>query len=170
MLEQFAIVHTSWGAFGMVVRGRRLVATFLPQTEGDLRKTIRSRCPDAIENADVLRGFQGQVLRYFEGARVRFDVEVDLEALPAFRRRVLQACRGIPHGRTASYGDLARAVGKPGAARAVGGAMASNPLPLVIPCHRVLRSDDSIGGFSSPSGIREKARMLSLEGVLPAAP
>ena len=163
----YSMFTTVWGVFGYVADGKRLVATFLPASEAAIRRAIRRQYPDAVEARDSLPAFREQVVQYFAGAPTRFSVEVDLSGMPPFRRRVLQACRRIGCGKTASYADLARAVGKPGAARAVGGAMARNPLPLVIPCHRVLRTDGSIGGFSGPEGVAQKKRMLVLEGVIP---
>lgn len=165
----FTIFETSQGKFGFVARGRRLVATFPPRPESRIRRAILERWPEAVEVHDALARFRKQVIDYFKGKPTRFDVELDLSGLPPFREAVLQACRRIPHGKTASYGDLARAAGKPGAARAVGGAMANNPLPLVVPCHRVVRSDGSIGGFSSSEGIKEKKRLLRLENAWPIA-
>ena len=99
------------------------------------------------------------------GQSVGFDCDLDLNGVTDFRRRVLEVCAKIPRGQTASYADLARAAGNARAVRAVGSAMANNPLPLLVPCHRVIRSDGSLGGFSSPDGLRLKQRMLSLEGA-----
>lgn len=162
---QYSLVDTAWGAFGLVARGRRLVATYLPDRKPAILKRIRSTFPEATESSELLLAFCEQVVRYFEGERSRFNVAVDLAAYPSFRRAVLEACRRIPYGRTATYGELACAAGRPGAARAVGSTMANNPLPLVVPCHRVVRSDGSIGGFSSPEGVRQKQQMLLLEDV-----
>lgn len=162
---EFSIINTTWGAFGMVARAGRLVATFLPMPEANLRKLIGEQFPEAQEAKRLLPDFRKQVTDYFDGKRVRFSVPVDLADVPPFRAEVLKACRKIPYGATASYGDLAGAAGNPSAVRAAGGAMAHNPLPLVIPCHRVLRSDGSIGGFSSTEGVRQKRRLLALEGA-----
>ena len=162
---QFALIKTSWGAFGMVARKNRLVATYLPMPKEKLRELIAKQYPQAIETKNILPEFSRQVLDYFSGKRVRFSVPIDLNHMPPFRAEVLRQCKKIPYGKTASYGDLAGAAGSPAACRAVGGAMAHNPLPLVVPCHRVLRSDGSIGGFSSPDGIRQKRRLLGLEGA-----
>jgi methylated-DNA-[protein]-cysteine S-methyltransferase len=119
-----------------------------------------------VESVDLLLRFQRQVIEYFTGKPTRFTVRVDFSGVPAFRQAVLEACRRIPYGQTASYADLARAAGSPGAARAAGTTMANNPLPLVIPCHRVLRADGSIGGFSTPQGVKQKKRLLRLENAL----
>jgi O-6-methylguanine DNA methyltransferase len=90
----------------------------------------------------------------------------DLRAVSGdFRRRVLAACGAIPSGEVRTYGELAAECGRPGAARAVGSAMARNPVPMLIPCHRVVRGDGSIGAYSA-GGSEQKARMLEIEGVV----
>lgn len=162
---EYAIVKTGWGPFGLVVRTGKLVATFFSRGETSIRRTVAKQFPDATEAEDLLPRFQEQVVAYFAGKPTRFAVNVDLADQTPFRQAVLEACRRIPYGKTASYADLARAAGNPGAARAVGGTMAINPIPLVIPCHRVVRSDGTAGGFSSPRGVVEKQRLLALEGV-----
>jgi methylated-DNA-[protein]-cysteine S-methyltransferase len=91
------------------------------------------------------------------------DVEVDLSGRTPFQVCVLQACRRIPPGQTRSYAQLAAQVGSPLAARAVGSVMARNQVPLIVPCHRVVGSDQSLGGFSSRSGLQMKRRLLALE-------
>jgi len=108
-------------------------------------------------------GFERALGRYFEGEVERFDFPVDLSRLTEFEREVLEAARGIGYGEVRSYSWLARKVGRPKAARAVGRALAKNPLALVIPCHRVVRSDGSIGGFSMAGGVEAKRRLLDLE-------
>ncbi len=165
----YTIFATDWGTFGFVASRGRVVATMLPQDEDELRFNLGQDWPDATEDPTALPHFRKQVIDYFWGRRIAFDAAIDLSDLPPFRAEVLEACRAIPHGATASYGDLARAVGRPGAARAVGSAMGSNPLPLIIPCHRVIRSDGSFGGFSSPRGIQQKKQMLALEAAASAA-
>ena len=160
----FRLVDTRWGFFGVVFAADgRMVATFLPQPEKALRRIIAARFPSAQERASGATEFCRQVRAYFSGQRVAFRVKLALDDFGQFRRSVLEACRRIPYGATASYADLARAAGSPAAARAVGGTMANNPLPLIIPCHRVLHSDGSLGGFSSPEGCTQKIRLLKLE-------
>jgi methylated-DNA-[protein]-cysteine S-methyltransferase len=165
MVPSYRLMPTAWGTFGVVCDASgRLVATFLPQARETIRRMILQRYPSAMESRLLAEAFGRRVFAYFKGEKVDLTgVDVTLGAVGDFRRRVLEACRRIRHGATATYADLARACGSPGAARAVGGAMASNPLPLVIPCHRILRSDGSIGGFSSPEGPSQKERMLRLE-------
>jgi methylated-DNA-[protein]-cysteine S-methyltransferase len=104
--------------------------------------------------------------RYAAGEDVSFaDVAVDLSHLTEFQQRVVRQCRKIARGRTRTYGELAAAAGNPGAARAVGSVMAKNRLPIIVPCHRVVGSAGSLGGFSAPSGVGMKKRMLTLEGA-----
>jgi methylated-DNA-[protein]-cysteine S-methyltransferase len=93
------------------------------------------------------------------------DVELDLSHLRPFARRVVQRCRTIPPGKTMTYGQLAAACGSPRAARAVGSVMRTNRYPLVVPCHRVVGSGGSLGGFSAPNGIATKRQLLAAEGA-----
>ncbi|MDQ7850993.1 MAG: type II toxin-antitoxin system prevent-host-death family antitoxin [Armatimonadota bacterium] len=93
---------------------------------------------------------------------------LDLSLVPPFERAVLQALRRIPPGQVRTYGQIARALGRPSAARAVGTACARNPLPLLIPCHRVVRSDGKLGGYSMRGGAALKRQLLEAEGALPA--
>jgi methylated-DNA-[protein]-cysteine S-methyltransferase len=108
----------------------------------------------------------GGIVALLEGERPDLrDVALDERPLDDFRRRVYAATRAIGPGQTATYGEIARAIGAPGAARAVGAALGQNPYPIVVPCHRVLAADGSLHGFSAPGGIRTKRRMLEIEGA-----
>ena len=93
------------------------------------------------------------------------SVVLDERALDEFQRRVYAATREIGPGETASYGEIARAIGAPQEARAVGAALARNPFPVVVPCHRVLSASGALHGFSAPGGLRTKRRMLEIEGA-----
>jgi len=160
----YDVFDTSWGAFGYVAAGTTLVRSYLPDVPSPtLEGRIRDAYPGIPRVPDLLPRFEIAVRAYFDGRRVAFRTPLDLSAVTPFRRHVLLQCRRIPYGRTASYADLACAVGRAGAGRAVGGAMAANPLPLVVPCHRVIRADGSLGGFSSTLGIDQKRRMLEIE-------
>jgi methylated-DNA-[protein]-cysteine S-methyltransferase len=98
-------------------------------------------------------------------------IALDLDVVPAFHREVYLAARQIPSGQTVSYGVLARQLGKPGAARAIGQAMGRNPFPIVVPCHRVLAANHATGGFSAHGGVITKAKLLAAEGfTLPTQP
>ncbi|MER7715928.1 methylated-DNA--[protein]-cysteine S-methyltransferase [Streptomyces flaveolus] len=107
-----------------------------------------------------------QVEAYFAGELHDFDLPLDWSLISGFNRQVLrELASGVPYGSVVGYGDLAGRAGRPGAAQAVGTAMGANPLPVVVPCHRVVESDGGIGGFGG--GVDTKRRLLALEGVLP---
>ncbi len=129
-------------AVAAVAKGRAMVAN--------------QDCPDP--------GLVDRLREYANGGEDDFtDVEVDTSHLTHFGRRVVKACRAIPYGETSSYGALSKQAGSPKAARAVGQCMASNRVPLIIPCHRVVAADGRLGGFSAPGGILVKRRLLDLE-------
>ncbi len=107
-----------------------------------------------------------QLSKYLQGKPVRFvPIKLMCNRWTPFRRRVIEACRRIPHGQTLTYGQLAQQVGNPGAARAVGAVMRWNPWPVVVPCHRVLGAQGQLVGYSSPQGITIKRLLLLLEGI-----
>ena len=91
------------------------------------------------------------------------DIALDDDGVDEFRRRVYAATRAVGPGETVTYGEIARAIGDPGAARAVGAALGSNPFPIIVPCHRVLAANGALHGFSAPGGITTKRRMLEIE-------
>ena len=137
----------------------------LPTAQRSMHSTVNDSDPAA--EAIAARA-ERQIREYLAGRRRRFTVPLDLSGLPPFHRRVLQVARRIPCGRTATYSDLARRAGRPLAARAVGQAMARNPVPLVIPCHRVVASGGGLGGFSG--GLDLKRRLLAIEDARGFAP
>lgn len=102
-----------------------------------------------------------ELMRYFSGELQHFTVPLDLRGLGDFTRRVLLAAREIPYGQLRTYSWIANKIGKPGAARAVGNALGANTLPVFLPCHRIVCSDGSLGGFSS--GVEWKRKLLALE-------
>jgi methylated-DNA-[protein]-cysteine S-methyltransferase len=123
--------------------------------------------PDAQPDGDApapLRDAARQLDEYFAGRRHRFELELDLTGVSPFTRRVLDAAAAIPYGSTTTYEQLARAAGAPGSARATGGVMARNPLVIVIPCHRVLRSDGGLAGYGA-GGPAVKRMLLDLEAA-----
>ncbi|MGH9393744.1 MAG: methylated-DNA--[protein]-cysteine S-methyltransferase [Terriglobales bacterium] len=106
-----------------------------------------------------------QLDQYFAGRRRKFDLELDWSGTTPFRQKVWRALMRVPYGATASYADIARAIRQPLAFRAVGQANRSNPLPIVVPCHRVLGADGSLTGYSGPTRLDLKAQLLALEGA-----
>ncbi len=118
-----------------------------------------------LSGTDVLADARAQLREYLLGARTQFSMPLDLSSLTGFQREVLLAVASVPYGQTRAYGEIAAQIGRPHAARAVGGSNARNPLPLVIPCHRVIAADGSLGGYSGLGGLRTKRRLLALERV-----
>jgi len=119
---------------------------------------------NASEAREHIGRLREQLTRYFVGEAVGFDVPLDLSGGTAFQRAIWRACARIPHGQTRSYAELARMAGRPAAVRAAGNAMHNNPVPIVVPCHRVIRSDGSLGGFGSGASLKKK--LLRLEGAV----
>jgi len=117
--------------------------------------------PRVLATPARLDGAARQLAEYFAGQRRRFDLPLDLRLSGGFRRTVLDHLVQVPYGQTESYAQVARATEHPRAVRAVGSACATNPLPVVVPCHRVLRSDGSLGGYIG--GLAAKSRLLELE-------
>jgi methylated-DNA-[protein]-cysteine S-methyltransferase len=110
----------------------------------------------------MVRLAERELREYFAGRRKKFTVALDLDGTD-FQRAAWEAMRKIPFGKTISYGDQARAIGKPKAFRAVGSANGRNPIPIIVPCHRVLAGDGSLGGYSL--GLAMKRKLLALEGI-----
>lgn len=105
-----------------------------------------------------------QLVEYFEGKREKFDLKFDLDGT-AFQKSVWQQIQKIPFGKTVSYGEIARAIRKPQAARAVGGAVGANPVAIFIACHRVMGSTGKLTGYSGGNGLPTKRKLLDLEGI-----
>jgi methylated-DNA-[protein]-cysteine S-methyltransferase len=115
--------------------------------------------------ADVRDAIEG-IRAVLEGKRCDLrDIRLDERGIDPFRRRVYTATRDVEPGTTATYGQVARAIGEPDAARDVGAALARNPTPVIVPCHRVVAANGALHGFSAPGGIETKRRMLQLEGA-----
>jgi methylated-DNA-[protein]-cysteine S-methyltransferase len=136
---------------------------------GETERAVLRRLPDAMraEPPAEMRAVINDTVRYFDGERIEFfDIPIDPGQQPPFFAQVYALVRKLGWGETTTYGAVARALDAgPEHARAVGQAMATNPIPLIIPCHRVLAAGGKIGGFSAPGGSTSKARMLELEGV-----
>ena len=120
----------------------------------------------AIALPDPVRAAIDSIVALLGGAPVDLGfVALDERGIDTFRREVYAAIRSVPPGSTATYGDIARVIGRPDAARDVGAALASNPFPIVVPCHRVVGANGKLTGFSAPGGLTTKRRMLELEGA-----
>ena len=166
---RYCLFDTALGTVGVAWSERGLTRLQLPEsTRAATERRLRGRSADASAGEPPPRVGQAMraVERYLAGKRVDFSkVDLDLAGVGDFHRQIYEAARGVGWGETVTYGELARRVGSPGAARAVGQAMGRNPIPLIIPCHRVLASGRKIGGFSAFGGAVTKTRLLALEGV-----
>ncbi|HSI53268.1 MAG: methylated-DNA--[protein]-cysteine S-methyltransferase [Ramlibacter sp.] len=160
-----AIGHCAlaWNADG-VVAGAQLPGV----DEAATRRRMRQRYPDAAEGA-VPDGLQAIVERVRNALNGRpdgmLDVALDMADVPQFQQAVYRVARAIPPGRTMTYGEVAAAMGEPGAARAVGQALGHNPFAPIVPCHRVLAARNGGGGFSAEGGVATKLRMLQIENA-----
>lgn len=124
--------------------------------------TLRRRGYRPVADQQAIETAASQLREYFSGRRHIFDLDVDLSGVTPFTRDVLNAAAEVPFGHLVTYRDIARSIGKPNATRAVGNALGRNPIPVIVPCHRIVRSDHSIGGYTG--GLDIKERLLSLEG------
>jgi methylated-DNA-[protein]-cysteine S-methyltransferase len=158
------------GWCGLAYGDRGIVRVVLPQrsrrsVENSLQKDVKGVVLTDRVPADVRR-IARRIAEHLGGKPDALgDVTLDLTNVGGFRQKVYRMLRKVRPGRVVTYGELADAAGNPGAARAVGRAMASNPVPLLVPCHRVLGADGKLTGFSAAGGLALKARILKAEGV-----
>jgi methylated-DNA-[protein]-cysteine S-methyltransferase len=156
------IFETAIGTCAVTWSELGLTEVLLPRT----RSLNGERDVDGNEVPGNVRDAVAAIVALLDGERPDLrDIALDERPLDDFRRRVYAATRAVGPGHTATYGEIARAIGAPGAARAVGAALGQNPYPVVVPCHRVLAADGTLHGFSAPGGIRTKRRMLEIEGA-----
>ena len=163
-----AFFDATIGRLGIAWSDRGVVGLQLPEsTEAATRTRMQRRFPDATEvrpPALIEATIDGiaALLAGEPGADLR-EVELDLRAVSEFDSAVYRVARTIPPGETLTYGEIARRLDQPGAARAVGRALGANPIPIIIPCHRVLAAGDRAGGFSAPGGVTTKLKLLEIE-------
>jgi methylated-DNA-[protein]-cysteine S-methyltransferase len=162
------VFDTAIGPCGVAWRERGLRRLRLP--ESDRGATERRLCAGAVRATEAAPAEIDQLIADIQGYMIGRSIDfayvaVDLTDVDPFEREVYAAARAVPWGQTVSYGELARRIGSPGAARAVGRALGRNPVPIVVPCHRILAKGHRIGGFSAPGGTFTKERLLALEGV-----
>jgi methylated-DNA-[protein]-cysteine S-methyltransferase len=155
--------------FGAVIAGEHgIIQVFLPfsgESEDALTKRIILLYPFAVNESRVKREAAITLRKYFAGERVSFDFAIDRSRFTQFQDEVYGEVSRIPYGSVKSYGEIAALIGRPKAARGVGAAMARNPLPIIIPCHRVVGSSGKLTGYSAAGGIGSKKWLLLLEGV-----
>ena len=162
-----ALFETELGRMGVAWSERGLRAVSFPHArDATTRARLRRSAPGARElepPAEIADAIEG-IASLLAGERVDLAaVELDLEGVGPFDRRVTEATRGIPVGETLTYGEIASRIGAPREAREVGQALGRNRLPIVVPCHRVVAADGGLGGFSAPGGTRTKMRLLAIE-------
>ena len=162
---RYNIFRTRWGWFGLLGSDKGLLRTYLPARGKEaVIKQILTDAPYAKQSKTSFSVLEKRIFAYYEGNAADFqDVSVCLESFSEFQRHILTTLRNITYSQKISYSDLAKAAGNPGAARAIGSVMAKNPLPLIIPCHRVIKADGTPGQFSAPGGTKTKIRMLKQE-------
>jgi len=174
-MQHYAIFETAGGFCGIAWNDVGITRMQLPTRSPEAaERLLRRRAPGAEPGAPApqVAAAVAAVQRYFAGEEMDFShLTLDLGEQDAFFARVYAAARRVGWGHTTTYGALAKELGAgPEAARDVGQAMANNPVPLIIPCHRILAAGGKIGGFSAPGGATAKLRMLEIEGVRLAPP
>ena len=170
----FAIFDTAIGSCGIAWTERGIAGVQIH--DGNERAT-RARllrrfagAQEAVPPAQVQRAIDGIVALLRGEKRDLRDVTIDADDLPQFNRKVYEIARTIPPGSTLTYGEIAERLGDKLLARDVGQALGQNPIPLIIPCHRVLAAGGKTGGFSAPGGVVSKLRLLTIEGAQPNGP
>ncbi len=169
LLEKYSMIqlstfHTPIGWIGVAYSERGIVALRLPRASRDESlASLHREFADAPVIDQPPDEIAREMIEYAKGQRRKFDLKLDWSSLKPFQRAVLETANKIPFGETRTYGWVARQIGKPKASRAVGRALATNPIPIILPCHRVLGSDGSLHGYAG--GLPMKAKLLRLEGV-----
>ncbi|WP_010587046.1 methylated-DNA--[protein]-cysteine S-methyltransferase [Schlesneria paludicola] len=159
-----ATFQTELGWFGLLGIDEQLTSVFIGHPNEKSVVQRATQMASSIEQIDWAPKLRGQLEAYCDGEIIDFShVALQLPATTKFRQQIVAATRRLRYGEVASYGELAKRIGHPGAARAVGTVMSTNQFPIVIPCHRVIAAGGKLGGFSSPSGTNLKERMLDLE-------
>lgn len=136
-----------------------------PDIEGRLEYLAAKLSPRVLEDRTAFDDVRRQLDEYFAGSRRDFEVPLDMSLVRGFTSRVLDATAAIPYGEVSSYGAISAAAGSPKAVRATGNALGANPIPIIVPCHRVLRTGGKLGGYGG--GTERKEFLLGLEGTLP---
>jgi len=163
----YALFPTAIGACGLAWNERGVTRVCFPEkNDGATRTRLTRGAPDAAEASPPppITEAIALITKLLEGGRADLSaIPLDMEGVDPAERTFLEAARGVPAGQTVTYGELAAKVGRPGAAREAGQAMARNRFPIIVPCHRVLAAGGGFGGFSAPGGLESKARLLTIE-------
>ena len=158
-----SIFNTAWGYGAVLATEIGICKIDLPAVSP---VPISGSKADNYQSSPLTKQVADMLSVYFLGQKQEFKaVPVDLSSVTLFRAEILTLIRDIPYGETRSYGQVSLMAGSPGAARAVGGAMASNPIPVIVPCHRIIASDGRLTGFTAPGGLEFKKILLQAEGI-----
>ena len=166
---QFALFDSTIGRCGIVWSERGIAAVRFPE-RGDnaVRNRIARRFPDARQTVppEKIQHAIDDIVALLNGeARDLRNIEIDLRDAPDFNRRVYDVARAIDPGKTLTYGEVAERLGDRNLARDVAQALGQNPVPIIVPCHRVMAAGGKTGGFSAPGGVQTKLKLLSIEGA-----
>ncbi len=161
------IADTVIGDVWLAVGDNGLVAIDFDIDESQFCEHVQQKADVRLERNDLeIKDTLKKVSDYLAGKSKTMDIKTDLRGATPFQRFVLQAAQEVPRGQVATYAEIARKIGKPKASRAVGQALRRNPIPIVIPCHRVVASDGTLGGYGGKMGSQRKITLLRLEGVI----
>ncbi len=172
--RHFALFDTAIGACAIVWSARGIAGVQLPEANAQATRARVTRsfagAQEAVPPADVQRAVDG-IIALLRGEHHDFNnVKLDFGDLPAFNLKVYDIARTVPAGQTITYGEIAERLGDKLLARDVGQALGQNPIPLIMPCHRVLAAGGKTGGFSASGGVVTKLRLLTIEGAQPGGP
>lgn len=166
-MPAYALFDTALGPCGLVWGEAGITNAVLPEADLEAtRQRLLRRTPDAVETEpppEVAEAIAAIRELFATGQRDLADLKLDLSAVSDFQRQVYAIARAIPPGETLTYGDIARRLGGLQYAREVGQAMGRNPIPIIVPCHRVMAANGGTGGFSAPGGVDTKLKMLTIE-------
>ena len=154
-----------FGELGVTVTPQGLIAVHWARPDPPGSGPAETPGADTHPLGSVAAQWLVHLREYLSGKRRAFPLPIAWASLPPFQRAVLRATFALPYGQMRTYGEIAAAIGRPKAARAVGRALATNPMPIVIPCHRVVGHDGRLHGYGGPGGLETKAWLLRLEGV-----
>ncbi len=167
MEPHFCLFETAIGTCALAWQGERIIAAQLPERdEAAARRRLAKRFPEGseAEPAAFVQEAIGEIVALLAGEKRELaHLPIDLGATPEFNQRVYRIALAIPPGETLTYGEVAARIGEPGAARAVGVALGQNPIPIIVPCHRVLAAGGKTGGFSADGGVETKLKILTIE-------
>lgn len=167
--EHYDLVETRIGAIGIAWSGSGVTRVQLPEADREATEVLLAkggRRAPASNPPSFILDLAELLARYAGGERVDFDhLPLDLARARPFDLPVWRACRELAWGQAVTYGELTRRLGSPYVATAVGQALGRNPVPIIVPCHRVVAAGGRIGGFSAPGGAATKSRLLTLEGI-----